>query len=262
MSYQVVKPPRAADDPRLAGRNARGLVDYAAHPAYRGFVETPGLAARLAALLRFLPSWLLIKLKRAIRYEMIPLHVREAAGLGGIAAKARMALSHLLDRPQRGRGEAPDEGGLYSVLRRDGCAVVSMPGPALQSLAELSRPLFDRLEARREQGRSGVRDFEASRFYARRDESAALFAAVERVLGEAGVFATAERYLGHGVSLVDVNPQINDTSDDFWARTFPDLPAEERPCSYVHKDASGGDITATRTGTSTGRLSWVVGCIV
>lgn len=244
MNYQVVEPPHTAADPRLAGRNARDLVDYAAHPAYRGFVETPGAAARLAALLRFLPSWLLIKLKRAIRYEMIPLHVREAGGLGGIAAKARMALSHLLDRPQRGRGEAPDEGGLYPVLRRDGCAVVSMPGPALQSLAELSRPLFDRLEARREQGRGGVRDFEASRFYARRDESAALFAAVERVLGEAGVFATAERYLGHGVSLVDVNPQINDPSDDFWQRVFPDLQLGQPSCAYLHRDASGGDIKA------------------
>lgn len=244
MSYQVVDPPQAAVDPRLAGRDARELVDYEAHPAYGRLMAAPGVVTRLRALWRFVPSWLLIKVKRAIRYEMIPLHVRKAGGPSGLAAKARMALSNFMNRPARGRGDFPGDEPLYSALRRDGCAVVLMPGPARQSLEGLARPLFDRLEARREQGRGGVRDFEASRFYARRDESAALFAAVERVLGEAGVFATAERYLGHSVSLVDVNPQINDPSDDFWRRVFPDLQLGQPSCAYLHRDASGGDIKA------------------
>lgn len=263
MSYQVVEPPQAATDPRLAGRNVRDFVDYGVHLAYRGFVERSGVVVRLSALLRFIPSWLLIKIKRAIRYEMIPLHVREGGGIWGAVAKARMALSHFFDRPQRVRGDAPDEGGLYPVLRRDGCAVVSMPSQVRQSLEGLSRPLFDCLEARREQDKKGVRDFEASRFYARRDESAALFAAVERLLGEAGVFATAERYLGHGVSLVDVNPQINDSSDDFWRRVFPDLQVGQPSCAYLHRDASGGDIKAiiymSDVGPENGPFSYVRG---
>jgi hypothetical protein len=244
MIYQVIESPQTEVDPRLAARDAHELVDYMTHPAYRSFMVAPGVVTRLHALLRFISSWVLIKIKRAIRYEMIPLHVRRARGLPGVTAKVRMAFSHFANRPTSGRGDSPGDTPLHSALRRDGCAVVSMPGPALQSLAELSRPLFDRLEARREQGRSGVRDFEASRFYARRDESAALFAAVERVLGEAGVFATAERYLGHGVSLVDVNPQINDPSDDFWQRVFPDLQLGQPSCAYLHRDASGGDIKA------------------
>ena len=244
MSYQVIEPPSAAADAGFAGREVRYLVDYREHPAYSGFVSGPGFGTRLAALVRFVLFWLLIKAKRAIRYEMIPLHLRKGGGLPSLATKARMALSHIFDRTQRGRGEAQDEGPLYSTLRREGCAVVAMPVPALQSLEELSRPLFARLEARREQGRGGVRDFEASRFYARRDESTALFAAVERLLGEAGVFATAELYLGHRVSLVDVNPQINDSSDDFWRRVFPDLQLGQPSCAYLHRDASGGDIKA------------------
>ena len=44
--------------------------------------------------------------------------------------------------------------------------------------------------------------------------------------------------------LIDVNPQINDPSDDFWQLIFTDLPPSDRPARYFHKDASGGDIKA------------------
>ena len=77
-----------------------------------------------------------------------------------------------------------------------------------------------------------------------RTTSEGLFHAVESMLRDSGALAGISAYIGREARLVDVNPQINNPSDDFWARTFPDMPALERPCSYVHKDASGGDIKA------------------
>jgi hypothetical protein len=263
MSYSLIEPPQSAHREKFSGWNPRTLIDYCQHPAYGRFAAQPGLSARMAALIRFVPSWLLIKVKRAIRYEMIPLHVREADGFGGFIGKASMALSHLLNRPSRRRGEAEDGSPLYCSLRSDGCSVVSMPQEELNRVEELARPLFSRLEARREQGKQAIRDFEASRFYARRDEATALFVAVEKVLRDAGVFAAAERYLGHDVSLVDVNPQINDPSDDFWKRVFPDLQSGEPRCAYMHRDASGGDIKAiiymSDVGPDNGPFSFVRG---
>jgi ectoine hydroxylase-related dioxygenase (phytanoyl-CoA dioxygenase family) len=44
------------------------------------------------------------------------------------------------------------------------------------------------------------------------------------------------------VSVVDINPQINDSSDDFWQRFFPDLAIEKPATAYCHRDASGGDV--------------------
>lgn len=263
MSYSLIEPPQSARREQFTDWNARALVDYVQHPAYRQFAANPSLPARIAALMRFIPSWLLIKLKRAIRYEMIPLHVRQAGGISGLAGKVRMALSHLLNRPSRRRGELDDGSPLYRSLRGDGCAVVTMPQQELNRIEELACPLFAQLEARREKGKAAVRDFEESRFYARRDEATALFGAVEKVLAEAGVFAAAERYLGHSVSLVDVNPQINDPSDDFWKRVFPDVQAGQPGCAYMHRDASGGDIKAivymSDVGPNNGPFSFVRG---
>ncbi len=42
--------------------------------------------------------------------------------------------------------------------------------------------------------------------------------------------------------MVDINPQINDHSDDFWRHTFPDLNTELPSTAYYHRDASGGDV--------------------
>lgn len=43
------------------------------------------------------------------------------------------------------------------------------------------------------------------------------------------------------MGLVDVNPQVNDSSDGFWRNTFPDLNLNHPETAYFHRDASGGD---------------------
>ena len=262
MEYRVIEPPAHLVVDNLSARSSRALVDYGNHPAYREAVLSAGIGETFRALLRFVPAWLLIKAKRAIRYEMIPLHIRKAPGLSGLIRKVAAAMRHLFDKRLHPRGQATAAHPIQAMLQHQGCAVVLMPSESLGRVEELSRPLFADLERRRE-SESGIREFESSRYYANREHSAALFSAVEQVLSEAGVFASAERYLGHRVSLVDVNPQINDPTDDFWKRTFPDLALEQPRCAYFHRDASGGDIKAiiylSDVGPLNGPFSYVLG---
>ena len=67
---------------------------------------------------------------------------------------------------------------------------------------------------------------------------------MEATLTRSGILDGVSAYIGRPASLIDVNPQINDQSDDFWRRIFPDQPVAERPVAYMHRDATGGDIKA------------------
>lgn len=262
MAYPLIAPPHDLPLEPLAGWNARTLVDYERHPAYAELVRQAGPGDRLRALRRLLPSFFSIKIKRLIRYEMIPLHVRSGPTLGLLAT----ALRHLFTpaRPHALDTQAPGLTPLDLAFRRQGVMALAMPSADFAQVEALSRANFEWLEQRRAATAGGERDFEASRSYARRDQASALFTEIERVFRESGVLATASAYLGREARLVDVNPQINDPSDDFWRRIFPDLPDMPRPFgAYFHRDASGGDIKAiiymSDVGAEQGPFGYVVG---
>lgn len=265
MSYTLISPPADVPVADVQDWKASSLVLYEQHPAYAPLIESAGFALKVRALRRFVPSYIVIKLKRAIRYEMIPLHIRKPkGGLGWIRLLAA-ALQHLLQF-QRPRNVSVSEPGLQPLdqtFRRNGCAVVAMSGVSLEEIDRLSGPNFARLEERRAMQSGGVRDFEASRSYARRDEQPELFSAIESAFSHSGVTGAAEAYLGRKVRLIDVNPQINDPSDDFWRRIFPDLDLPQPESAYFHRDASGGDIKAiiymSDVGADNGPFGYVLG---
>jgi ectoine hydroxylase-related dioxygenase (phytanoyl-CoA dioxygenase family) len=111
-------------------------------------------------------------------------------------------------------------------------------------VAERAQPLFDDLRRARGQRESGGREFDESRTCTSRSLHADLYEAVENALDASGLLAGVSEYLGRRAAIVDVNPQINDATDDFWRRTFPDLPPSERPLSYFHSDVSGAGLKA------------------
>ena len=80
---------------------------------------------------------------------------------------------------------------------------------------------------------------------------------------DAGIIDTASAYLGRQVKLIDVNPQINDPSDDFWKKEFPDIKGDLPSCAYFHRDASGGDIKViiymSDVGHENGAFGYVLG---
>lgn len=265
MSFQIIRPPAHLQTTDLSFLTGHSLINYYQHPAYAELIKSVGFVRRMNALLRFLPSLALIKVKRAIRYEMIPLHIRKASGLSGWLDKIRVALTHLFGSNLAHNLDlnAIELTDLDRSFRSQGCAVVVAPDSSYQHIAALSRPNFERLEASRTALREGSRDFEASRSYARRDEANTLFEAIEDLFTQSGVFDTANAYLGRKAKLVDVNPQINDPSDDFWRRIFPDLELPTPSCAYFHRDASGGDIKViiymSDVGPDNGPFSYIIG---
>ncbi len=239
MSFPLISPPSHLSVEQLAQWNGRTLVDYEAHPAYASLIQAATTLDRLQALRRFLPAWLLIKTKRMIRYEMIPLHIR--------SSKPRLlaaALRNLFQRskPHDTSVSDPNLSPLDRTFRQQGCAVLSMGEADFQALDEASRPNFEVLKNRRAASSGVARDFEESRAYAKRIEARTLFDTIERIFNAAGIMDTASTYIGRKARLIDVNPQINDPSDDFWRRIFPDLGNPQPSSAYLHRDASGGDI--------------------
>ena len=225
------------------GEGPGNWVDYGQHPAYRALGESASLKARAASLLTFLKYFGAILCKRLISYELILGDLRKPHSFGGVlrllAAAAGNVLRKLVPRPTDRGVPSP----VHAALAAEGVCVVQIAPQHLSAVSATAQPLFDQLRRARGSKAEGGRDFDESRSSARRAANADLFAAVENMLQTSGILAGVSGYIGRRAALVDVNPQINDPSDDFWRRIFPDLPATERPASYFHRDASG-DIKA------------------
>ncbi len=145
----------------------------------------------------------------------------------------------------------------------DGIHVVTMPADRFGALEAAAGPAFDHLAKRRGMS-NGKRQFEESRGQASRAEQRDLFNIIERTLTEAGIMAVASAYMGRKAALIDVNPQINDTTDSFWRDIFPDQALGALPATaYCHRDSSGGDLKAiiymTDVDDRSGPFSYVVG---
>lgn len=238
---------------------------YEHHPHYASLIASAKPADRVRALLRFAASFLVIKIKRAIHYELISTDIRAGRDMAGRMRLLMAALSNL-GRTQAQRNfdtEIPGSTPLHRRLARLGCAVVTMPEPALARIRASAAPNFESLARRRAAEGAAPRAFEASRAYATRAQSAQLFDAIEAVFRQTGVLEGASAYLGRQARLVDVNPQINDASDNFWQRIFPDKSGPLPSTAYFHRDASGGDIKAiiylSDVGPDNGPFSFAVG---
>jgi hypothetical protein len=196
----------------------------------------------VGALATFLRGFVRILSKRLASYELIPADVRRRGGFPFLSAAFTNARRRLLPGPRPVVSGIGRE--VYGSLGRDGICVLRVDPRLHAAVASEAAPILEQLRQSRGQRKPGGRDFMESRASALRSSNASLFRAVDEMLKGSGALDGISAYVGRQARLIDVNPQINDVSDDFWARIFPDMPAEDRPCSYVHKDASGGDIKA------------------
>lgn len=239
-----------------------GLIDYEGHAAYRDLIERASLGARLEALAIFAGSMARLLLKRTIKYEFIPFDVRADTSPGGRMRFLGAALGNVVSGDARARKLSAAEADAGRMAAH-GIHVVMMPPERFTVLEAAARPEFDRLVARRGQS-NGRRPFEDSRGQASRTDQRGLFDLIETTFRDAGVFDVASGYLGREARLIDVNPQINDSTDSFWRDIFPDAQLNTLPpTAYCHRDASGGDLKAiiymTDVGERTGPFSYVVG---
>ena len=248
------------------GESPGTWIDYAAHPAYQPLVQSASLTARLASLLVFGKYFGVILCKRLVSYELIPGHLRKPASASGWLRLLREAGGNALRKiVPRSDAPAATAGGLAvrESLNRDGVCVAQVDAPHFARIAAITQPLYDRLRQARGKRAEGGREFDESRSYALRTAHAELFAAVGDALERSGILDGVSAYIGRRAALIDVNPQINDPSDDFWRRIFADLPPAERPAAYLHRDASGGDIKAifylSDVGPENGPFAYAIG---
>ena len=224
----------------------RGLqrIDYSAHPAYAGLSGRPAFLQRMSATAHFLRSIVTLSGKRLINYELIPNEIRKGRkSFLGTLRFARAGLHNVFVRPRRRRRVRSAIG---IELDRCGIAGVIAAPAALRPLELAAEQSFARLSRARAAANGSKRQFEDSRYHADRREHGELFGAAQALLEEAGIIQAASEYLGRQARVIDVNPQINDSSDTFWRDIFPDqLSGDHLPkTAYFHRDASGGDLKA------------------
>lgn len=265
--YKIIPPPSHISG--LSAGHLRLLADtvaYEQHPAYQHLISNRRYRTRILSFWIFSKSFFLILLKRLIRYEMIPLDIRKPSSKGGYAQLVLAALGNMFGFQKNQaipleKGIAAD---IYETFSKNGCAVIQLPEEAYMQLAQASAGHFSMLkEHRRRSSTDKSRDFEESRMYVRRASDSDLFGLIESVLRQSGALDAASHHLKREARLVDVNPQINDASDDFWRRIFPDLQMKHPATAYFHRDASGGDIKfifyLSDVGETGGPFSYVLG---
>lgn len=237
-------------------------IDYAVHPAYAEFVHSAGLGAKISATASFAAKFALLMTKRLVRYEMIPYEFRSARSFGDRVRFVTRGFKNIFGRARSERA-AKGRSVLSQHLLDNGIVGVQIPEYRMTELQEQADRHFDALEARRG-SRKNRREFDESRATADPRDSAELFALVNTIFTEAGVFDAARDYIGRDVSLIDVNPQINDPSDTFWLDIFPDKEGQLPPkAAYYHRDASGGDLKAifyySDVGPNNGPFTYAIG---
>lgn len=244
-AQNLVSPPHGkANFTSNTSKKIPDRINYETHLAYADFIKTADFRSKLHSLLIFGKYFLIVAIKRVISYELIPADLRNPKTLSDfIVTLKKIALNigyKFLPRQTKPVSKAGEQ--IAASLDKQGICVVDINSYQFDKIDVLALPLLEKLRQIRGQRKEGSREFIESRSTALRSVNKDLFHAVDAALTASGILPGIEKYLGRPVSVVDINPQINDSSDDFWQRFFPDLVIDKPSTAYCHRDASGGDV--------------------
>ncbi len=264
--YQLIDPEAPVGPINAGSRWSIESVRYDTHPAYAELFDKENNLVRKQALKVFIKSFIGVLIKRLIKYECIPLEYRKPSNLSQRLGFFAKALKNALWPNFYGKNKLLSTDfakQTYDCINDTGICVVKLTEEQTENIATAAQSSFDYLLARRAETARNGRVFEDSRSYKKRSEHGELFHTIENILTESGALEVAAKYMGREVSLVDVNPQLNDDSDDFWKKLFPDMDIEHPPAAYFHRDASGGDLKVifylSDVGLENGPFNFVLG---
>ena len=263
-SFEILDAPENAKlfDPNIIW--VPKLVDYAAHPAYAALIAEANFGRKLKSRVRFYKSMMPLLVKRLIRYEMIPREIREPSNLVDWFKLIGTSLHNGLGLHSKNKQEKKTSE-VFKTLDANGLCVLQMEDSLFTELENVAQEHFDRLEKQRNRTQSDDREFDESRGSVdAREYGNQLYKTINGILENAGILDAASKYMGRKAKLVDGNPQINDSSDTFWLKVFPDMKLEDIPITaYHHRDASGGDLKAifymSDVGPNNGPFSYAIG---
>jgi hypothetical protein len=248
MSFKIIKPPSELQQFPTELKWKPEIIDYTQHHAYQSILNQVSFAQRIPVFFTFLKYFTINLGKRLINYELIPLNIRKPKTVQGYLKFLQFATNHIFRfTKSKYLPISSDNGDLvYDQMKNNGVSVITMPSADFDLLSEIANDSFNKLKTKREnKAKSDGRDFDESRSYASRDSANALFKSVEDILKKSGILSAASKYLNRDASLIDINPQINDVSDNFWINIFTDIKSMVLPkAAYFHRDASGGDLKA------------------
>lgn len=258
-----ISPPERCVPLGLPG-NPADWIRYEEHPAYRELVASATFGRRVGLVCELSKYFAIVVIKRLISYETIPAHLRRPRSISAALDLVRHVLQAAVGRVKQSfvaTDKANAASGVNEHLRRYGCSVLVIPETELAGICRASQSAIEDLRRRRGSKNEG-RDFMESRTSVLRQTNEELFQAIGDCLKRIGVLDGISRYVGREARVIDVNPQINDRSDDFWRGIFPDQHSELPRTAYLHKDASGGDIKLmiylSDVGTRNGPFSYVL----
>jgi hypothetical protein len=239
-------------------------IGYEKHPAYTGLIASATVSQKIKSITTFCKYACIVFIKRVISYEQIPAHLRKPKTMSGFKLLVTRTLRHLA------RSVTANDisivglsAHVFNTLQTQGICVVPTNADQFNKVMGMAALVLERLRQQRGQRITGDRDFSESRTSILRTTDEALFISVETLLFESGILDAASKYLKRPANVIDINPQINDSSDNFWQRIFPDLSAEKPATKYFHRDASGGDLKAiiylTDVDSDNGPFSFVRG---
>jgi hypothetical protein len=248
MSFSILKPPSELKQFPKDLKWEPSIIDYTQHPAYHSIFSELSFAKRFSAFFIFFKYFIINLGKRLINYELIPLNIRKPKTIQGYWSFMQFAFKHIFSFTKSKYLKISSANGdlVYDQMMSNGVSVITIPSVDFNILSEVANDSFNKLKTKRSnKAKADGRDFDESRSYASRDSANALFKSVEDILNESGILLAASKYLKRDASLIDINPQINDVTDNFWINIFTDIKNMVLPkAAYFHRDASGGDLKA------------------
>ena len=237
----IIKPPSSVQIFPSKLKWKHDTVDYKYHEHY--YVGNKfSFYNSFTALLTFSKFFIINLMKRLIKYELIPLGVRSFKANNSIFKFINLALNHSLGFKTKNYITIPNNN-VGKLLCYNGISVSEMSRNDFSKLEKLSKKHFSALIDKRSINKSDSRDFDDSRLYLTNESASDLFTTIEDIFKKNGIILGASYQLGRDVKLIDVNPQINDKSDNFWSTIYEDVTNFKLPItSYFHRDASGGDL--------------------
>lgn len=221
------------------------VINYQAHKAYGQALAKPRLGERLRALKQFAFGMAQIASRRLADYEHLPRPKDKQRKLQWMLRHSptylRLVVSQRLRRLVAGNAYAPKTAAASEILdgiERNGIVAVRLPAAKVAEMAEKLQPYFAELEQRLASKSLDDRKFDETRLWIDSDKDPGIYQWFNEAMRSVGIVEAASAYLKRPVTVAHIVPQINDTSDNFWANHFVDAGVEDSVCDYCHVDAT------------------------
>jgi len=225
---------------RANDRSNKGLtrakilkIDYRTHPDYQFRLKTQD---RVNAYIRYFKALVVVLIKHTTHYVLLTPDERASNIFKFSIDVAKRHFNHFRGYDERKvtlRSRA-----IVDKLKNDGIAVVNLNNVDTESLKNSCMRSIDTLRLKRGYCYGG-RKFSESRETLRVDQDKDLYKLFGDAFRSTGILSAISAYLKKECRLVEVTPQINDETDNFWRQ---DGGGDGQRCSYIHYDAYGDHI--------------------